>query len=133
MNLARFAQGIGARSFVHQDSGETPHLGNYARLGYVQGIDFGQDTDWEKAAHIFPDVEANCIIFPGWLRAHGRDDVREELERLMTAGARFPRFSFSLLELDTELADGKILEFHEDFQKAAEKVSARVSHDRVFH
>ena len=52
--LAEFARGIGARFLVHQDSGATAHLRGYARLGHVQGIDFGQDTDWEVAARVFP-------------------------------------------------------------------------------
>ena len=117
--LAGLARSISARFIVHQDSGATPHLANYAKLGYVQGIDFGQDTDWEEAARLFPGVEANCIIFPGWLRAHAREEVREELDRLMASGARFPRFSFSILEVDAELARGKIFEFHEVFQEAA--------------
>jgi hypothetical protein len=45
--------------------------------------------------------------------------MQEELARLMTAGSRFPRFDFSLLELDQELAGEKVFEFHEAFQKAA--------------
>ena len=95
---------------------------NYARLGSVQGIDFGQDTDWEAAARVFPGVEANCIVFPGWIRAHSRQEIQEELERLMTAGLRFPCFTFGILELDVELAAGKVFEFHEAFRMAAEAV-----------
>ena len=121
--LAEFARRIGARFIVHQDSGATPHLENYARLGGVQGIDFGQDTDWEAASRFFPGVEANCIVFPGWIRGHSRQEIQEELERLMTAGMQFPRFTFSILELDVELAAGKVFEFHEAFRKAAEAVS----------
>jgi hypothetical protein len=120
---AEFARGIGARFLVHQDSGATAHLRNYALLGPVQGIDFGQDTDWEEAARVFPDAEANCIIFPGWLRAQAAADIEEELRRLMRIGLRFPKFSFSLLELDVELARGKVFEFHDAFRKAAAAVS----------
>jgi hypothetical protein len=120
--LAVFAEGIGARFLVHQDSGVTPHLENYARLGRVQGIDFGQDTDWEAAARMFPGAEANCIIFPGWILAHSRAEIQEELRRLMLAGASFHRFSFSILELDVALAAGKVFEFHEAFCRAAESV-----------
>jgi hypothetical protein len=118
--LLAFAQGIGARFLVHQDSGATPHLVNYAALGKVDGIDFGQDTDWEAAARLVPGTEANCILFPSWLRAHAREDIREELTRLMRAGQAFPRFTFSLLELDAELADGKVFELYEEFRRAAE-------------
>jgi hypothetical protein len=117
--LSQYAQSIGARFLVHQDSGATPHLLNYASLGGVGGIDFGQDTDWDEAARIFPDAEANCIIFPAWLRARSEREMQEELARLMTAGSHFPRFDFSLLELDQELAGEKVFEFHEAFQKAA--------------
>jgi hypothetical protein len=117
--LAEFAARIGARFMVHQDSGATPHLRTYARLGPVHAIDFGQDTDWEEAGRLFPHAEANCILFPGWLRAHSGREIQEELVRLMRAGSRFPRFTFSILELDVELAAGKVLEFHEAFRKAA--------------
>jgi hypothetical protein len=120
--LAEFAEGIGARFLVHQDSGVSPHLENYARLGQVHGIDFGQDTDWEAAARTFPGAEANCIIFAGWILAHSRAEIQEELQRLMKAGAGFSRFSFSILELDAALAAGKIFEFHEAFRRAAENV-----------
>jgi hypothetical protein len=125
LRLAEHARRIGARFIVHQDSGTTPHLANYARLGYVHGIDFGQDTDWGEAARVFPGREANCIIFPGWVRSHSREELRGELDRLMRIGARFPRFGFSLLELDPGLAEGKIFEFHEVFRAAAEAASGR--------
>jgi hypothetical protein len=95
----------------------------YPALGHVRGIDFGQDTDWELAARLFPNVEANCILFPAWLRAHSPDAVREELGRLMRAGLRFPRFSFSVLEVDTARAEGRIFEFDETFRACAEQVS----------
>ncbi|HVP20006.1 MAG TPA: hypothetical protein VMU36_13520 [Spirochaetia bacterium] len=117
--LAEYASSIGARFFVHQDSGATPHLGNYAALGKVAGIDFGQDTEWSRAAEVFPDAEANCILFPGWLRSSSREEIRDELRRLMHAGSRFPVFSFSILEVDPELARGKIFELHEEFVRAA--------------
>jgi hypothetical protein len=117
--LAEHARGIGARFLVHQDSGATPHLRGYARLGTVQGIDFGQDTDWEQAAEVFPGAAANCILFPSWVRAHDGREMEEELRRLMRAGLRFPRFTFSLLELDNELAAGRVFEFHEAFARAA--------------
>jgi hypothetical protein len=122
--LCDFARGIRARFLVHQDSGATPHLPGYASLGAVNGIDFGQDTDWAAATNLFPAVEANCIIFPGWLHAHSKEDIGEELERIMSIGRQFPRFSFSLLELDAELAQGKVFEFHEAFRAAAWRVKA---------
>jgi hypothetical protein len=118
--LCEYAGRIGARFLVHQDSGATPHLAGYARLGNVDGIDFGQDTDWEAAARVFPGAGANCILFPSWLRAHSREEIREELVRLMRAGSGFRRFTFSLLELDVELAEGKIFEIHEDMRRSAE-------------
>jgi hypothetical protein len=117
--LAGFARSIGARFLVHQDSGATAHLEGYAGLGAVDGVDFGQDTDWEKAALLFPGAEANCILFPAWVRGKSRAEMREELARLMRAGSRFPRFTFSLLELDTVLAAGKVFELHEAFRDAA--------------
>jgi hypothetical protein len=120
LRLAEYARGIGARFLVHQDSGATPHLAGYRGLGKVDGIDFGQETDWEAAARAFPGAEANCILFPSWIRAHSREELREELRRLVRAGAAFPRFTFSLLELDAELAEGRIFELHEEMRRAAE-------------
>jgi hypothetical protein len=119
--LCRYAQEIGARFLVHQDSGASPHLAGYADLGKVDGIDFGQDTDWEEAARLFPGAEANCILFPAWMRSHSPQEIREELSRLMRAGSRFPRFSFTLLEVDAELAEGRIFEIHEEMRRAAER------------
>ncbi|MGA2763860.1 MAG: hypothetical protein ABSG17_10895 [Spirochaetia bacterium] len=123
--LADYAASIGARFYVHQDSGATPHLESYARLGRVHGIDFGQDTDWEKAVRAFPAAEANCILFPGWLRSHSREEIRDELKRLLLAGSRFPRFSFSILEVDTEMAKGKVFELYEEFRRAAQDWDGR--------
>lgn len=119
MRLAAYSRGIGARFLVHQDSGATPHLAGYTRLGKVDGIDFGQDTDWEAAARAFPGAEANCILLPSWIRAHTREDIREELHRLMSIGSAFPRFTFSLLELDGELAEHRIFEICEEMRSAA--------------
>jgi hypothetical protein len=123
--LCAWARDNGARFLVHQDSGATPHLADYAALGPVHAIDFGQDTDWEKAACVFPDAEASCILFPSWLRSHSREEIREELVRLMRAGCTFPRFSFSLLEIDADLAEGRIFEVHEEIRRAAEIVGRR--------
>lgn len=120
--LCDYARGIGARFVVHQDSGATPHLPGYAALGAVHGIDFGQDTDWAAAAELFPNAEANCIIFPSWLHATATEEIGAELERIMRIGSRFPRFTFTLLELDTRLAEGKVFEFHEAFRAAAARV-----------
>jgi hypothetical protein len=121
--LAEYARRIGARFYVHQDSGVTPHLHSYALLGQVHGLDFGQDTDWAAAARVFPGAEATCIVFPSWIRSHSREEIRDELAALMRAGAAFPSFHFSILELDVELARGKIFEFYDAFREAAEKTS----------
>jgi hypothetical protein len=123
--LCEYARKIDARFLVHQDSGATPHLAGYAALGPVHGIDFGQDTDWEQAARIFPGAEASCILFPSWLRSHSREEIREELVRLMRAGSGFPAFSCSLLEIDPDLADGRIFEIYEEMRRAAEIVGRR--------
>ncbi len=118
--LCRFARDSGARFLVHQDSGATPHLAAYGELGPVHGIDFGQDTDWEQAARVFPGAEANCILFPAWLRSRGNTEIREELTRLMRLGSAFPRFTFTLLEIDPELAGGRIFDIYEAMRRAAE-------------
>jgi hypothetical protein len=122
--LAEHARRIGARFYVHQDSAVTPHLRGYSLLGRVHGLDFGQDTDWAEAARIFPGAAASCIVFPSWIRSHSPEELREELYRLMRLGAAFPSFTFSVLELDVELAGGKILEFHDAFREAARLASA---------
>jgi hypothetical protein len=121
--LAEFARAVGARFLVHQDSGATPHLANYARLSYVQSLDFGQDTDFEQAARLFPGTSANCILFPAWLQSTPARDMQEELERLMRVGLSFGDFTFSVFEVDPALAGGKVFEFVDAFRKAAEKVS----------
>jgi hypothetical protein len=43
----------------------------------------------------------------------------------MKAGSRFPRFSFSLLEVDDELAREKVFEFHEVFRRCAGEDSVK--------
>ncbi len=119
--LAMYARSIGARFLVHQDSGATPHLCNYALLGKVDGLDFGQDTNWELASRTFVGATANCIIFPSWLHSHTKKEIEEELRRLMRAGNGFTSFTFSILEVDPRLAAGKIFEFHDAFRAAAVK------------
>jgi hypothetical protein len=121
--LAEFARSIGAGFLVHQDSDVTPHLANYARLGYVQGLDFGQDTDFAQAARLFPGASANCILFPAWLQATPIEGVAAELERLMRVGLGFRDFTFSIFEVDPVLARGKVFEFVDVFRKTAEKAS----------
>jgi len=118
-SLAQYARRVGAEFFVHQDSGATPHLGNYFRLGAVHGLDFGQDTDWGAAAQIFPGAVASCIVFPSWIRAHSRNELKEELIRLAQSASGFSSFTFSVLEVDMELSQGKIFEFHEVFKDVA--------------
>ncbi len=123
--LAVFAASAGARFLVHQDSGATPHLAGYARLGRVQGLDFGQDTDFQRAAELFPGAAANCILFPGWLQSTPLEDIREELDRLMRAGLGFSDFTFSIFEVDSSLAAGRVFEFYELFRECAERVSGK--------
>jgi hypothetical protein len=121
--LSAFARSIGARFLVHQDSGATPHLENYARLSPVHGIDVGQDTDFDRAARLFPGASANCILFPSWIGATPLEGIREELARLMRAGRGFADFTFSIFEVDPALADGRIFDFVEAFRACAEKES----------
>jgi hypothetical protein len=120
--LAEFARSLGARFLVHQDSGATPHLEGYARLGRVHGLDVGQDTDFAAAARRFPAAAANCILFPSWIRATPADGIREELLRLMRTGLAFADFTFSIFEVDPGLAEGKIFEFYDLFRACAQKV-----------
>jgi hypothetical protein len=40
----------------------------------------------------------------------------------MRAGSAFPRFSFSVLEVDAELAVLRVLELHDAFHRMAERV-----------
>ena len=121
--LSAFAGSIGARFLVHQDSDATPHLANYARLAPVHGIDLGQDTDFARAAELFPGASANCILFPSWIGSTSLQGIREELGRLMRLGRGFPEFTFSLFEVDPALAGGRIFEFVEIFRECAEKES----------
>jgi hypothetical protein len=118
--LSEYACSIGARFLVHQDSDVTPHLENYARLGYVQDLDFGQDTDFRKAAELFPGYRANCILFPSWIASTSAEAMREELLRIMKAARGFSRFSFSIFEVDPALAEGKIFEFYEIFRRCCQ-------------
>jgi hypothetical protein len=122
--LAAFARSVGARFLVHQDSGATPHLANYARLGAVAALDVGQDTDFEAAARLFPHAAVNCIVFPSWIGATESAAMEEELARLMRAGAAFADFTFSVFDIDPHLAEGGIFEFHAAFRRAAERVTA---------
>jgi hypothetical protein len=121
--IAGFAESTGARFLVHQDSDVTPHLAGYARLGVVHALDVGQDTDFAAAARLFPGASVNCILFPSWIRATPVEGIREELARLMRIGRRFPDFTFTILEIDPDLAAGKIFAFHEAFRRTAEDVT----------
>jgi hypothetical protein len=122
--LAGYARSVGAEFLVHQDSDANPHLENYASIGYVHALDFGQDTDFGKAAGLFPGAAASCIIFPGWLHTAEDAEIAETLTRIMRAGLAFPDFSFSLFELDPGLAEGKIFEFYDIFKRCANDVGA---------
>jgi len=117
--LMDYARAIGARFMVHQDSNANPHLENYASLEYLHALDLGQDTDFEKLARLFPKAEVNCILFPSWIESHSMDEIRGELLRLMALGRRFPAFSFTLLEVDTQLGGDLLFEFHETFRQCA--------------
>jgi len=121
--LSRYAASIGARFLVHQDSGATAHLGNYARLLPVHALDFGQDTDFHEAARLFPGASANCIVFPSWIASSTAEEVRSELTRIMHVGLSLESFTFSIFEVDPVLAAGKIFEFSEIFRQCAESVS----------
>lgn len=121
--LSAFAGSIGARFLVHQDSDATPHLASYARLAPVHGIDLGQDTDFARAAVIFPGASANCILFPSWIASTPLQGIREELGRLMRLGRRFSDFTFSLFEVDPGLAGGRVFELVEIFRECAGKES----------
>lgn len=118
--LADFAGSIGARFLVHQDSDVSPHLENYRALGRVGGLDVGQDTDFEKAAELFPDASVNCILFPSWIAATPLEGIREELSRLMRAGLSFADFTFSIFEVDPALAQGRLFEFYDIFRECAQ-------------
>jgi hypothetical protein len=119
--LMEYARSIGARFMMHQDSDVNKHLENYTKFDYLHFIDFGQDTDFEKLAKLFPSANANCLLFPSWVQFHSIEEIREELLRLMTIGKAFRSFSFSLLEIDQELGKGKIFEFFEVFRECAAK------------
>jgi hypothetical protein len=117
--LMDYARSTGARFMVHQDSDVDPHLANYGRLEYVHSFDVGQDTDFETLHRLCPQAAVNCILFPAWVKAHGSDDIRAELRRLMRLGARFPAFSFTLLEIDDSLAGEPLFGFCESFEQSA--------------
>jgi hypothetical protein len=117
--LAGFAASIGARFLVHQDSDTSPHLDNYRALGPVHGLDVGQDTDFERAAALFPEAAVNCILFPSWIASTSLEGIREELSRLMRVGRSFADFTFSIFEVDPALAQGRIFEFYELFKECA--------------
>jgi hypothetical protein len=121
--LMDYARSIGARFMIHQDSGVNPHLPNYGRFPYVQAFDFGQDTDFEELSRLRPDAEVNCILFPSWIAARSPQDIRAELLRLMRVGSRFRAFSFTCLELDTQLDGELISAFYEIFEACARDAS----------
>ena len=117
-----FARSRGARFMLHQDSIVNPHLENYARFEYLQACDFGQDTDFEKLGQLRPDLEVNCILFPAWVQSHSLDEIRMELHRLMELGTRFRAFSFTLLEVDTQIGGDLLFAFCETFEQCAREM-----------
>ena len=113
-----YARSIGARFMVHQDSGVNPHLENYARFEYLHAFDLGQDTDFEKLHRLCPNASVNCILFPAWVGTPpGR--LARNLSDSWTSGHRFPSFSFSLLDVDTELGGNRLFAFVEVFRQCA--------------
>jgi hypothetical protein len=66
----------------------------------------------------------NCILFPSWIRSTPAELIREELARLMRAGLAFTDFTFTILEIDPDLAAGKIFAFHDIFRRCAEAVTS---------
>ena len=114
-----YARSIGARFMMHQDSAANPHLENYARFDYLHAFDLGQDTDFERLARLCPEASVNCILFPAWVGATAPDALCAELTRLMRQGGRFPAFSFSLYDVDTELGGERLFEFFEIFRQCA--------------
>jgi len=121
--LMDYAQSNDSRFMVHQDSDTNAHLENYAKFDYLHFLDIGQDTDFEKVARLFPDVDVNCILFPSWIQSHPIQDIQEQLLRLMQLGKSFRSFSFSLWEIDSELGGDKIFTFYDTFRKCAETTS----------
>ena len=119
----RYCRQRGLRFFVHQDSGVTPHIQNYRRLGAIDAFDVGIDTDFEQLLDAFPGASTNCIIFPQWLLSTDEKDLSAELGRLMRIGARFKEFSFSMYEIDSALSRDRILSFVRLFGEAARRVS----------
>ncbi len=117
--LMEYARSIGARFMMHQDSAANPHLAQYAKLDYLHAFDLGQDTDFERLARLMPNAEVNCILFPAWIASHAMDEVRAELLRLMRAGKAVPAFSFTLLEIDTQLGGDLLFQFYETFRQCA--------------
>jgi uroporphyrinogen-III decarboxylase len=121
--LMELARSAGARFTIHQDSDANQQLENYAKFEYLHAFDLGQDTDFVRLASLAPNAEVNCILFPAWIESHGPEDIREELTRLMTVGKRFPRFSFTMLEMDTRLDGAPIHMFYDAFRRCARECS----------
>ncbi|MFH1905704.1 MAG: hypothetical protein ABIK53_09335 [bacterium] len=121
LQIANYAREIKAALTLHQDSDVSPHLENYAKLGHVQVLDFGQDTDWKKAAQLFPGVDATCLLFPSWIYEHSLEDIEEELMRIMRIGRSFNSFSFAILDVDHFIGEKRIFEFYEIFVRCSEK------------
>lgn len=117
--LMEYARSVGARFTIHQDSEANRQLENYAKFEHLHGFDLGQDTDFERLATLAPHAEVNCILFPAWIEAHGPDHIRAELTRLMTVGRRFPRFSFTMWEIDTRLDGAPLHTFYDAFRRCA--------------
>lgn len=121
--LMDYARSIDATFMIHQDSDVTQQLENYAGFDFLHGIDFGQDTDFEKAAELMPHVDVNCLLFPFWINTHSDDEIREELLRLMDIGKKFQSMSFCVWEIDPDLGGDKIFSFYDIFCQCAKTSS----------
>jgi len=120
LRVMEYAKSKGARFMLHQDSDVTPHLENYAKFEYMHFLDVGQDTDFDKVAELFGNVDVGCILFPHWLQFHSNDEIREEFMRLMSYRKRFRSMLFTLWEIDSQLGNGKIFDIYQIFKECAQ-------------
>lgn len=122
LKIMEFARLKGAHFLIHQDSGVTPHLENYASFKYLHALDFGQDTDFKKLVKLFPSVSLNCILFPSWIYEASCEEISDQLLQIMTLAKDLPSLSFTLYEIDTLLTKEKIFMFYEIFKKCIERI-----------
>jgi hypothetical protein len=123
LKIMEFARLKGANFLIHQDSGVSPHLENYASFEYLHALDFGQDTNFERLVKLFPHTSLNCILFPNWIYEASCEEISEQLLQIMTIAKNLPSLSFTLYEIDTLLTKEKIFSLYEIFTKCVEKIS----------